>query len=79
MSTNPEAGAELNAVGIPRKSVISKSRSVREVFENAPHYLKSRRLDMMMRMEAVRTFAASIERRHIWTLDVAMDPSRYHY
>lgn len=65
MSTNPDASAELSAVGIPRKSVMSKSRSVREVFENAPHYLKSRRLDMMMRIEAVRTFAASIERGHL--------------
>jgi 2-polyprenyl-3-methyl-5-hydroxy-6-metoxy-1,4-benzoquinol methylase len=65
MSTNPEASAELNAVGPPRKSVISKSRSVREVFENAPHYLKSRRLDMMMRTEAVHAFAADIERRRI--------------
>src|SRR5258708_2914057 len=65
MSINPEASAELNAVGIPRKSVISKSRSVREVFENAPHYLKSRRLDMMMRTEAVHGFAANIERRRI--------------
>lgn len=65
MSTNPEVSAELNAAGISRESVISKSRSVREVFENAPRYLKSRRLDMMMRVEAVRTFAARIERRHI--------------
>jgi SAM-dependent methyltransferase len=54
---------DASAMRISGNGTLSKSRAVREVFENAPHYLKSRRVDMMMRVEAVRTFAAGIKRR----------------
>jgi SAM-dependent methyltransferase len=64
MNLNPEASADFNALGMPQNGGVSKSRSVREVFENAPRYLKSRRIDMMMRAEAVHSFASGIERRN---------------
>jgi cyclopropane fatty-acyl-phospholipid synthase-like methyltransferase len=38
----------------------SKSDYVRQVFENAPHYLKSRRVDIRFRIEAVKRLASSI-------------------
>jgi SAM-dependent methyltransferase len=65
MNTNSEASADLNAMSMPRDGEMSKSRSVREVFEDAPRYLKSRRVDMMMRTEAVQSFAADIARQDV--------------
>jgi 2-polyprenyl-3-methyl-5-hydroxy-6-metoxy-1,4-benzoquinol methylase len=44
---------------------LNRSQSVRAVFENAPRYLKSRRVDMELRSEAVRTWAANLERRRM--------------
>lgn len=44
---------------------LNRSQSVRAVFENAPRYLNSRRVDMEMRSEAVRTWAAKLERRRM--------------
>jgi 2-polyprenyl-3-methyl-5-hydroxy-6-metoxy-1,4-benzoquinol methylase len=63
MNMNSEARADSNALGMPQGGRTSKSRSVREVFEDAPRYLKSRRVDMMMRTEAVHSFASGIKRQ----------------
>lgn len=38
----------------------SKSDYVRQVFEDAPHYLKTRRVDIRFRIEAVKRFASSM-------------------
>jgi ubiquinone/menaquinone biosynthesis C-methylase UbiE len=38
----------------------SKSNEVRRVFENAPRYLNSRRVDMRVRKETVKTFASRV-------------------
>ena len=65
MTTNLEMGADLNTVGLPDAAMPGKGRSVREVFENVPRYLKSRRVDMAMRIEAVSTFASNIQREQV--------------
>jgi SAM-dependent methyltransferase len=41
--------------------VVSKSKHVRQVFENVPHYLESRHVDIRFRVETVRAFAARVE------------------
>lgn len=41
-------------------AIVSKSDQVRSVFENAPHYLKRQGVDIRVRTETVRAFAASI-------------------
>lgn len=44
---------------------LNRSQSVRAVFENAPRYLNSRRVDMKIRSEAVRTWAENLEWRRM--------------
>jgi cyclopropane fatty-acyl-phospholipid synthase-like methyltransferase len=46
-------------IGVSRAE--NKSDRVREVFENAPHYLKSRRIDIRFRVETVKQLAAGLK------------------
>ena len=38
---------------------------VREVFENTSHYLRTRRVDILFRMESVRAFAEKVQWQHM--------------
>jgi SAM-dependent methyltransferase len=58
---NDEAGADLHAVGIAQPRPESKSDHVRQVFENASHYLKSRGVDIRFRVETVKAFAENLK------------------
>lgn len=51
---------DLQEAGVIASRTNSKSDYVRQVFEDAPHYLKSRRVDIRFRIEAVRSFASSM-------------------
>ncbi len=46
-------------------SMESKSDYVRRVFENVPHYLKGRQVDILLRIEAARTAASSLSPRQV--------------
>jgi ubiquinone/menaquinone biosynthesis C-methylase UbiE len=48
------------SVEMERLRTKDRSERVRDVFENAPHYLRTRRVDILFRMEVVRTFAETI-------------------
>jgi ubiquinone/menaquinone biosynthesis C-methylase UbiE len=58
---NGEAGIDLQAVNMETSRTDGKSDHVRQVFENAPRYLKSRQVDIRFRIETVRTFAAGLK------------------
>lgn len=60
---NSKTGAQAIDIGSPRTK--SKSDHVREVFENAPHYLKSRRVDIRFRIQIVRAFADTVKWRRL--------------
>ena len=51
---------DLQEAGVMVSRTDSKSDYVRQVFEDAPHYLKSRRVDIRFRVEAVKKFASSM-------------------
>ena len=55
---NIDRDAVLESNGIAAITYDSKSGRVREVFENAPHYLKERQVDIRIRTDTVRRFAA---------------------
>jgi ubiquinone/menaquinone biosynthesis C-methylase UbiE len=55
-----ETGVNFQEADVVVSRAESKSDHVRQVFENAPHYLKSRRVDIRFRMEVVKKFASSI-------------------
>lgn len=60
-----EAGVDVQTTGIGASLPDSRSDQVRQVFENAPHYLNSRGVDIRFRVETVRTFAAKTEWRQL--------------
>jgi 2-polyprenyl-3-methyl-5-hydroxy-6-metoxy-1,4-benzoquinol methylase len=49
------------SIGMP----ISKSNSVRCVFDDVPHYLNSRRVDIRLRADTVKAFAANLKCRRL--------------
>jgi ubiquinone/menaquinone biosynthesis C-methylase UbiE len=63
-----EATVELQLEAAVTPDHQGKREHVRHVFENAPRYLKSRRVDIRCRIDTVRTFAASI--KHDRMLDI---------
>lgn len=58
---NGKTGSNVQAIDIAPSRAKSKSNHVREVFENAPHYLRSRQVDIRFRVEAVKTFADAVK------------------
>src|ERR1700737_2788211 len=58
---NGEAGIDLQVVSMETSRTDGKSDQVRQVFENAPRYFKSRQGDIRFRVETVRTFAADLK------------------
>jgi 2-polyprenyl-3-methyl-5-hydroxy-6-metoxy-1,4-benzoquinol methylase len=55
-TTNMQSGTKQRTI-TNTESPLSKSNSVRNVFENAPHYLGNRRVDIRVRTNAVKAFA----------------------
>jgi SAM-dependent methyltransferase len=62
---NSKIGSNIQTIDIGSPRTESKSDHVRKVFENAPHYLKSRRVDIRFRIEVVRTFADTVNWRRL--------------
>jgi SAM-dependent methyltransferase len=58
---NNKTGSSVQAIDLGSPRTASKSNHVKEVFENAPHYLRSRQVDIRFRVEAVRTFADAVK------------------
>jgi|SRR5580700_10091859 SAM-dependent methyltransferase len=56
-----DIAAGFQAPGSATQRLSSKSDKVRSVFENAPRYLDSRQVDIRVRAETVREFAATTE------------------
>lgn len=55
-----KVGAALDGLDTVTPGRDSKSDQVRSVFENAPHYLNSRQVDIRVRTETVRAVASSL-------------------
>lgn len=62
---NSKTGLNVQVIDIGSPRPESKSDHVREVFENAPRYLRSRQVDIQFRMEVVRTFANAVKWRRL--------------
>lgn len=62
---NSKTDSNVQAIDIASPRTESKSDHVREVFENAPHYLRSRQVDIRFRIEVVRTFADTVKWRRL--------------
>lgn len=58
---NGQAGIDLQAVSMETSQTDGKSDHVRQVFENAHRYFRSRQVDIRFRVETVRTFAADLK------------------
>jgi SAM-dependent methyltransferase len=63
MKTNSAVEFAGASTATPRSA--GKVHQVRSVFENAPRYLNSRQVDMRVRSETVKTFAASLNARRV--------------
>ena len=63
MKTN--AAVEFAGAGTATPRNAGKVHQVRSVFENAPRYLYSRQVDMRVRSETVKTFAAGLNARRV--------------
>jgi len=59
--TRRDVAADFQAPGAAALRLNGKSDQVRSVFENAPRYLNSRRVDIRVRAETVKEFAATRE------------------
>jgi predicted TPR repeat methyltransferase len=62
---NSEMGSNVQTIDIGSPRTESKSNYVREVFENAPHYLRTRQVDIRFRLEVVRTLADTVKWRRL--------------
>ncbi len=60
-----EGDAVFETLSAARSQWDSKSPKVREVFENAPHYLKGRQVDIRFRTQAVKHFSQGIAWRRL--------------
>lgn len=58
---NSKTGTNFQSMNIVPPQMKSKSDCVREVFENTPHYLRSREVDIRFRIEIVRMLASAVK------------------